>query len=865
MKQEHRDLYLELKRNFPLYAEKCLKIRTKDGDVKPFLLNKAQLYIHEKLEQQRKATGKVRALILKGRQQGCSTYVAARFYHQVTHSLGTKCFIVTHLKDATDNLYRLVQRYHDNVPDLFRPSTGVSNAKELYFDELDSGYAVGTAGSGNIGRSDTIQLLHGCLSEDSLIVLADGSSKSMGDIVIGDEVMTSSGKIAPVSNKIYTGEKQTYKLDVWVSGEAIYLTADHKVLTIDGYKELKDLTRNDYVALPKIELDNSIKSYHWSLKNKERPQGGGSKHIEGYDFDLNKEFGYFIGYYLAEGHIKSGLGYMELAYHKDETFIYKALEGVKGLPTSVKHYKDEGTNRGRTKIYGKFLSTAINDICGRVGDKRIPEWFFRTNKEFLWGVLRGYLDGDGSKTQHDRITAPSIHEKISRQIQRIILALELGSANIRKSERYRYGERTKDIYNVKMFGNTLRRYRDGVSSNQMEVRRVEKIMVKNGQIFCKVKSIEPRKIEKVWDIEVDHKDHNYQTTACVVSNSECAFWSNANEISTGIMQTIPDMKGTEVILESTANGIGNMFHKMSMAAMHGNSEYQLIFVPWFWQDEYRLGVPDDFKLTDEEYKYKNLYQLDDSQIVWRRNKISNFVGGEWQFKQEYPATALEAFQSSSEDSLIQPKTIMSARKCENVHADNQLVIGVDPAWKGKDRTAIVFRSGRVQHRHEIFQGLDTMEVVGRLVQMINHYKPEKIFVDVGGIGAGIYDRCKELGYTNVVVPVNFGQKADDAERYLNKRAEMWDRIKDWLNNGPVKIEDNDELHADLQAPHYTFDSAGKLKIEPKEKIKERYGKSPDLGDALALTFAFNLPNKALKEKYGVGRTYQANSSWSVYD
>lgn len=860
-----QELFKEFKQNFPYYAERCLKIRTKNSAIEPFQLNKAQQYIHEKLEKQKLLTGKVRAIILKGRQQGCSTYVAARYYHQVTHSLGTKVFILTHLDDATKNLYKLVHRYHDNMPEPMKATTGASNSSELVFSTLDSGYAIGTAGSGSVGRSDTIQLLHGCLSEDSLIVLSDGSSKSMGDVVIGDKVMTSNGNIAPISNKIYTGEKQTYKLDVWVSGEAIYLTADHKVLTIDGYKELKDLTRNDYVALPKIELDNSIKSYHWSLKNKERPQGGGTKHIEGYDFDLNKEFGYFIGYYLAEGHIKSGLGHTELAYHKDETFIYKALEGVKGLPTSVKHYKDEGTNRGRTKIYGKFLSTAINDICGRVGDKRIPEWFFRTNKEFLRGVLRGYLDGDGSKTQHDRITAPSIHEKISRQIQRIILALELGSANIRKSERYRYGERTKDIYNVKMFGNTLRRYRDGVSSNQMEVRRAEKIMVKNGQIFCKVKSIEPRKIEKVWDIEVDHKDHNYQTTACVVSNSEVAFWRNTNEISSGIMQTVPDTKNTEIILESTANGIGNMFHKMSIAALAGESEYQMIFVPWFWQDEYRLEPPKDFVLTSEEMEYKTLYKLDDKQIAWRRNKINNFAGGLWQFKQEYPATAVEAFQTSSDNSLVSSETIMNARKAENVHIDDIKVIGVDPAWKGKDKTAIVYRAGRVQYKHEMFEGLDTMQVAGRLVQIINIEKPDKVFIDVGGIGAGVYDRLRELGFNQVVTAVNFGQKADNGDRYANKRAEMWDRMKEWLNNGPVKIEDIDTLHSDIQAPEYSFDSSSRLLLEKKESIKKRLGKSPDLGDALALTFAFNVANKEFKARYGVSNTVQVNSNWGVYD
>ena len=74
---------------------------------------------------------------------------------------GTKVFILTHLDDATKNLYKLVHRYHDNMPEPMKATTGASNSSELVFSTLDSGYAIGTAGSGSVGRSDTIQLLHG--------------------------------------------------------------------------------------------------------------------------------------------------------------------------------------------------------------------------------------------------------------------------------------------------------------------------------------------------------------------------------------------------------------------------------------------------------------------------------------------------------------------------------------------------------------------------------------------------------------------------------------------------------------------------------------------------------------------------------
>ena len=134
------------------YAKIALKIRSKDSVQRPLLFNKAQQYIHVQLEEQRAKTGKVRAIILKGRQQGCSTYVAARFYHRVTHSRGCRVFILTHEDNATQNLFGMVGRYHENVPGFLRPSTRHENAKELSFDQLDSGYKVGTAGTKGVGR-----------------------------------------------------------------------------------------------------------------------------------------------------------------------------------------------------------------------------------------------------------------------------------------------------------------------------------------------------------------------------------------------------------------------------------------------------------------------------------------------------------------------------------------------------------------------------------------------------------------------------------------------------------------------------------------------------------------------------------------
>lgn len=161
MDARERRIRQRLKDDFGHYAAKCLRIKTKSGGVKPFELNVAQAYLHSQLEAQKAKTGKVRALVLKGRQQGCSTYTEGRFFHAVSHRRGVKAFILTHLDEATNNLFGMAKRFYEHCPPVVRPSLRASNAKELIFDKLDSGYKVGTAGSKGTGRGDTIQLFHG--------------------------------------------------------------------------------------------------------------------------------------------------------------------------------------------------------------------------------------------------------------------------------------------------------------------------------------------------------------------------------------------------------------------------------------------------------------------------------------------------------------------------------------------------------------------------------------------------------------------------------------------------------------------------------------------------------------------------------
>lgn len=493
-----REKLRRLRDDFEYFAKHCLRIRTKGGQTVPFRMNKAQKHLHDRLERQRADTGKVRAIILKGRQMGASTYIEGRFYWRLWGGKGLRAFILTHEQAATDNLFAMAKRYHDGVPEALRHPTQAANAKELAFAGRDCSYSVATAGTKEVGRSSTIQLFHG---------------------------------------------------------------------------------------------------------------------------------------------------------------------------------------------------------------------------------------------------------------------------------------------------------------------------------------------------------------------SEVAFWPNDQEHTAGLIQAIADEPGTERIFESTANGIGNVFQRRYSAAERGASEDQAVFMPWFWDDGYRAEPPLAWLPGSKWLAYADMQGLDDDQLWWAfsKNRDMATATGQaedepcWKFKQEYPATAEEAFQTAG-NSFIPSSLVAKARK-QQVIGQGPYIIGVDPARGGGDKTGVVDRRGRRVGINlcDLWDIDDTMVLVGRIVKLIQLHRPDAVNVDVGGLGAGVVDRLKELGYREVNA-VNFGSSPlglgpTGDEMYENRRAEMWDVMRDWfMDPAGVQIPDADPLHADLCAPVWgagqtRHKSNNELVIEPKDKIKERLGHSPDLGDAVALTFA----------------------------
>lgn len=149
-----------LRDDLKVYGPAVLRVRNKLGETVPFELNPAQLELHSQLENQLLECGWVRAIVLKGRQQGVSTYIAARYYQKTSLFTGRNTFILSHEQSTSDALFTIVDRFQRNAG-AYAPHVGTSNAKELEFDRLESSYAVATAGARAVGRGKTTTLFHG--------------------------------------------------------------------------------------------------------------------------------------------------------------------------------------------------------------------------------------------------------------------------------------------------------------------------------------------------------------------------------------------------------------------------------------------------------------------------------------------------------------------------------------------------------------------------------------------------------------------------------------------------------------------------------------------------------------------------------
>lgn len=206
-----------------------------------------------------------------------------------------------------------------------------------------------------------------------------------------------------------------------------------------------------------------------------------------------------------------------------------------------------------------------------------------------------------------------------------------------------------------------------------------------------------------------------------------------------------------------------------------------------------------------------------------------------------------SFEAPDAVQFIPNEVIDLARSRKMDRPGGARVMGVDVARFGDDRTVILVRKDALEHVR-VMKGVDTMQTAAITAEEAALWKPDAVFVDGAGVGGGVVDRLRMMGHR--VFEVQAGSRAAAAERYKNKRAEMWGVMRDWLRErGSIAdgLPHADELADDLISPQYQYDNAGRIQLESKDDMKSRGLPSPDIGDALALTFAEPIASPELRQ------------------
>jgi hypothetical protein len=233
---------------------------------------------------------------------------------------------------------------------------------------------------------------------------------------------------------------------------------------------------------------------------------------------------------------------------------------------------------------------------------------------------------------------------------------------------------------------------------------------------------------------------------------------------------------------------------------------------------------------------------------------------------EYRVRVLGEFPKAGPDSLIPMEWVEAAITRDVAPMNVMPVWGVDPA-RGGDRSTLCKRRGNtVMEPVKVFNQKDTMTLCGLILREWDETpiddRPHEICVDMIGIGAGVVDRLDELGLP--VRGVNVGESASVSDTFMRLRDELHWKLREWFEARNCKIPNDRSLISELTVTKYRVLSSGKVQVESKDDMKKRLaGKSPDLADALMLTFAADDRQRFLKDRDRHRQSQRQHSGWAV--
>jgi hypothetical protein len=356
------------------------------------------------------------------------------------------------------------------------------------------------------------------------------------------------------------------------------------------------------------------------------------------------------------------------------------------------------------------------------------------------------------------------------------------------------------------------------------------------------------------------KDVGVGSTNQLLHLSEIALYQDTAGIAAGLMGTVHLLPGTEIIMESTGRGPQGTFYSMCQQALEEQNKglYRLYFLPWFWDSDYRAKAPENWEPPIEFVDYANEHKLDIDQLYWfylkNQQMATMYSANAFEVhritRQEYPATLDECFQSDSASAFFAPEAVARAIRSGTPPTEGlPRILAVDPAGDGPDMTWLCDRQG-LALGSRVWRGVqgDLATQADIIANIASNMRMQAIIVDATGLGIGLVSLLRMKAPPGcAVIPVIFSQKPLNPRNYANRRAELHDLFRLWLN-GEGSLQPsipNDAIFlSDMAA--YKFkqgecyrDANNLLHMTAKEKIRETNGgRSPDRLDSAILTTAF---------------------------
>ena len=844
-----------LKADLPYFSDKILRISTKSGDVVPLRFNRVQRHIHDRLQAQFDKTGRVRALILKGRKEGCSTYVQARFSHKLWRSKrALRAYILTHEQPATDNIFTIAKRFQDHTPEPLKHPIQRGNAKELLFADNDCGYQVATAGTRETGRSATFQLFHG--SETAFWPNAEeisaGAIQAVGD-ADGTEIILESTANG-VGNYFYRMYQAAMRGNS--SFEAIFIPwywAEDYVKECPKdfepskdwyeYARVHDLSWEQLYWAYSVNRDlaSAISAPHdkpcWKFMQ-EYPACIAAGQRVGTRYGLKKVEDVKIGDITSSGYVSKtidngeapvvrlttamGYGVVCTPDHRVQLASGDWVAASESMGETIRLQPPTLSEESTTVTWTPFPSVRTSlDVTDDVG-------------RFL-----GYFMGDGSWGEGGTISIACCREDLDvvADASRILTAI--------------IGEPTERII--------------GDKAGCIELRVGRKKFQEVLDALGVVRDTKPYRVVSV-------PECIFASPSSVVRNFLSALFESDGFAGWGTAKVSLFSKHPhflkDVQLLLLAFGITSRFSYEVKHGSHGRDYHggsltlrakeTRLFIEriGFIGARKRERLLSYKPIAGRGRPAQDLLMQDEVTKIEEAGVARVYdltIPGEHRFDASGIVVhncSDEAFQSSG-NSFIPATSVLRARRPEEVIiGTGPVILGVDPARSG-DKVGLIDRCGRRMGERIAMRmdpGGSVTYVAAQVASIIDRIRPDTVNIDVGSNGAGVYDMLMDMGYGHILNAVNFGSnpisKGPTGEDvYFNRRAEMHDLMRQWFDGDmPVQIPDDDGLQADLTAAEWgngktRYNTSNELIIEEKAAIKSRIGASPDLGDAAALTFA----------------------------